>query len=347
MEGMDFNTSRISLSQFPFLEVDLMLTTWPPQLPLLSELSWALKGIIDNSHLRRLLNANNCTLPVIIILFHVLCLPSLCQHPQFTLPRQPSRIYMGHGLMGYLCSAQDPPHSPMLDSTSLPSLLSMLRNNNGPTRQLCIFQLNCNASNHTQFIMINSLNPNDWDVIAIQEPYIDFKGVTWAMPAWWVVYPSKHYNTPAEMRSIMLISKYLATNCWEILSVGSSDISAIHFSADFGQVHLFNIYNDCTHSCTLQHLEQYLLASPPTLIYLNAKCSDIWPGNFNRHDLMWESPDNAQLFTLANFDVAEILINLLVDFGVNTALEPGVPTLEHMVTKNLHRVDNFFFARTN
>ena len=56
--------------------------------------------------------------------------------------------------------------------------------------QLHIYQLNCNTSNDAQLIMLNSRNPNDWDIIALQEPYIDFNGVTQATPPWWVIYPS-------------------------------------------------------------------------------------------------------------------------------------------------------------
>jgi len=48
------------------------------------------------------------------------------------------------------------------------------------------------------------------------------------------------------------------------------------------------------------------------------------------------------LFTTANLDEAEILINMLADFGMDIALEPGIPILKHLVTKNLHHVDHIF-----
>jgi len=50
--------------------------------------------------------------------------------------------------------------------------------------QLRIYQLNCNASNDAQLIMLNSLNLNAWDIVAIQEPYIAFNHVTRATPYW-------------------------------------------------------------------------------------------------------------------------------------------------------------------
>lgn len=36
------------------------------------------------------------------------------------------------------------------------------------------------------------------------------------------------------------------------------------------------------------------------------------------------------------------MINLLADFSMDIVLEPGIPTLEHTVTKNLHHIDHVF-----
>jgi endonuclease/exonuclease/phosphatase family metal-dependent hydrolase len=193
--------------------------------------------------------------------------------------------------------------------------------------------------------MLNSLNPNDWDIIALQEPYINFNGVTCATPPWRVAYPSRHYSFPGETRLVMLLNKKLATNFWEALPTNSSDITAIRLLSDFGQVRIFNIYNDCTHSRTLECLEHYLLTSPAVPVAEDILQHDIWVGDFNRHDPMWESPDNPQLFTTANIDAAEILINILANFAMNMVLEPGIPTLEHMVTKNLHQVNHIFCSQ--
>jgi endonuclease/exonuclease/phosphatase family metal-dependent hydrolase len=206
--------------------------------------------------------------------------------------------------------------------------------------QLCLYQLNCNTSNDAQLIILNSLNPNNWDIIALQELYIDFNGVTQATHPWRVVYPLQHYQFPKETQSAMLINKHLATNCWESLLLDSSDITAICLLCNFSKLHIFNIYNDCTHSCTLTCLEQFLLASAAAPTTPHEWISDIWLGDFNRHNPLWECLDNSQLFSTANLDAAEILIDLSADFGMNIILNPGVPTLKHMVTKNLHWVRN-------
>jgi len=66
-----------------------------------------------------------------------------------------------------------------------------------------------------------------------------------------------------ETRSIILINKHLATNHWESLAIDSSDITAVHLTGEFEEVHIVNIYNNCTHSRMLECLEQFLL-TPPT-----------------------------------------------------------------------------------
>jgi hypothetical protein len=57
----------------------------------------------------------------------------------------------------------------MADNINLPS---------SQLKKLRIYQLNCNASYDCQLIMLNSLSPQDWDLIMIQEPYIAFNDVT-------------------------------------------------------------------------------------------------------------------------------------------------------------------------
>jgi len=121
--------------------------------------------------------------------------------------------------------------------------------------------------------------------------------------------------------------------------IDSLDITAIRIAGEFGHIRIFNIYNDCKHSRVLQCLEQFLLVPSHTPA---VHSGDIWIGDFNRHDPMWEHPDNAQLFTRANIDAADYLIDLLADFGMDIVLELGIPTLEHLVSKALHCVDHIF-----
>lgn len=126
---------------------------------------------------------------------------------------------------------------------------------------LRIYQINCNKSNTAQSHIIN-LSPADWDIIAIQEPYIDFQNLSRTTTLWRIVYPYNH-STTATSRTILLISKSLSTDSWEAIPVSSPDITAVQISGEFGKLRLFNVYNACEHSKTLDKLDEYLSQANP------------------------------------------------------------------------------------
>lgn len=199
--------------------------------------------------------------------------------------------------------------------------------------QLRIYQINVNRSPHAQADIIH-LSPKDWDIICIQEPYFDWQGLSRVTNGWTTVYPYKHKNG-VKSRSIMLISSLISTDAWESLPVDSTDITAVQLICDFGRIRIFNLYNACDHSKTTDALAKYLSESA-VAADTSISVYDIWAGDFNRHDPMWEDPKYKQLFTRRHLDDAEVLINLLADYGMDMALPPGIPTLEHMVSKELH-----------
>lgn len=121
----------------------------------------------------------------------------------------------------------------------------------------------------------------------------------------------------------------------------SPDITAIQLSGGFGRLRLFNIYNACEHSKTLDKLDEYLSSTNPDAND-SSPTYDMWIGDFNRHDPMWEDPAHQHLFTRRHLNDADILISLLADYGMDLVLPPGLPTLEHMRTKARHRVDQVF-----
>ncbi|KAI9064185.1 hypothetical protein FKP32DRAFT_1551169, partial [Trametes sanguinea] len=82
----------------------------------------------------------------------------------------------------------------------------------------------------------------DFDILAIQEPYIDFLGRTRATHHWYVVYPTAHYDSAGRTRSVLLVNKRLSTNAWSPISLPSSDVSAISILSGGSRIHLFNLY---------------------------------------------------------------------------------------------------------
>ncbi|KAI9062356.1 hypothetical protein FKP32DRAFT_1532383, partial [Trametes sanguinea] len=84
----------------------------------------------------------------------------------------------------------------------------------------------------------------DYDVIALQEPYLDRLSLTRSTPHWRVVYPTVHRADPTRRsRAVLLVSKKLSTNIWNPVAVPHPDICAITIRAeDAAPLHLFNLY---------------------------------------------------------------------------------------------------------
>ena len=100
--------------------------------------------------------------------------------------------------------------------------------------------------------MLNSADPASWDLLALQEPWIDTYGNTRGSTYFRVAYPATFYDNPnSTFRSIILINSNLSTDSYETLDVPSNDITAIRIRTEQGYVSIFNIYNDCTHNDTL------------------------------------------------------------------------------------------------
>jgi hypothetical protein len=128
-----------------------------------------------------------------------------------------------------------------------------------PKRRLRIWQQNMNRSLEAQLDFLHSLKPSHYNMAAIQEPYIDFLGNSRATPHWIRVYPPKHHEDPKATRSIILVNKTLiSTNAWTQLPVDSPDITAISIDSSIGTLHLYNIYNNGSHSGNLRTLEMHL-----------------------------------------------------------------------------------------
>jgi Endonuclease-reverse transcriptase len=209
-------------------------------------------------------------------------------------------------------------------------------------RQLQIWQQNTNRSLEAQLDLLHSLTPTDFDIATIQEPHVDFLGNSRATPHWISTYPSNHCDNPKATRSLILVNKTLvSTNAWTQIPIDSLDITALRLESNLGTIYFYNIYNDSTHSRNLQTLETHL-RSLKRDTPVNGESHMIWLGNFNRHHPLWDEERNAHLFTSANLDAAQPLLNLLAAHDMKMALPKDIPTLEAMKMKNYTRPDNVF-----
>ena len=139
-----------------------------------------------------------------------------------------------------------------------------------------------------QYDLINSLIHNEWDIILLQEPYIDTLGSTRANHHWRVIYPSDHLANTTPKRSVILVNTKLDTNSWsQVLLSNTNDITIIQIKHPQGKVTIFNIYNDCNHSNSMTMVDKLLRNGNNTILWFPTN-SLLWCGDFNRHHPMWE-----------------------------------------------------------
>lgn len=130
--------------------------------------------------------------------------------------------------------------------------------------------------------MLSRCAPDKYDIVAIQEPYIDFLRNARAGLHWYSIYPKTHY-TDADKHtcSMILVNKRIATEAWERLEIDSPDMTGIKLKAQTSVVQLFNIYCDCNHSDSITAIDRYLDDQRRTNRNRTHKIHTIWLGDFN------------------------------------------------------------------
>src|ERR1700690_4371177 len=150
--------------------------------------------------------------------------------------------------------------------------------------RLRIWQQNLNKSAKAQWDLINSLVHKDWDVLLLQEPYIDSYNNTKATNNWRVVYPSSHLADDSKVRSVILVNTKLDTNHWRQVNLeGNNDLTAVQFHGPYGRVSLFNVYNDCGHSRATTDLHRFINDNRRAICHDDEDDHVLWCGDFNRH----------------------------------------------------------------
>jgi hypothetical protein len=162
-----------------------------------------------------------------------------------------------------------------------------------PTIPLKIYQQNVMKTKTAAMHLINRGLHTAFDIIALQEPYLDSIANTRANFHWHVIYPTSKFEDSSRVRSVILVNKRLQTNNWDQIPLDNNDVTAIKIRGTFGSIDIFNIYNDCTHSNTVLFFHEYF----ETTHRRRPNNYMIWLGNFNRHHAMWELPTNSHMCT--------------------------------------------------
>jgi endonuclease/exonuclease/phosphatase family metal-dependent hydrolase len=202
---------------------------------------------------------------------------------------------------------------------------------------LRIWQQNVNCSHSAQDEILRIANPEHWDIIMIQEPYLTHLDLAPISSCWHAVYPTKHLDSDFRSRSLTLISTKISTNEWSKIPFLSRDVTCIELTTSLGQIRVYNIYNDLKSDETLELVHEALLQTP-------RHTNTLLAGDFNRHHPMWDEPRNQHLFTESGLEAAQNLIELIDRFDLSMILPAEIPTLELSSNKNLSRPDNVFLS---
>ena len=113
--------------------------------------------------------------------------------------------------------------------------------------------------------LINSNFHNNYDLLILQELFINMLGSMKATSCWRVVYPSSRRVGSLLLQAVMLINTEINTNHWlQICISDTRDMVAVQFTRDFGQLTIHNIYNNCNKSKTIAWLGAHLASLPLT-----------------------------------------------------------------------------------
>ena len=147
-------------------------------------------------------------------------------------------------------------------------------------------------SRYAHQYILNTANPADWDILAIQEPWLDAFNNARGFHHWRILYPPTHLHDDSQCtRSIILINSNISTDAYSQIPVPCPDITAVRFHGEHGTLSLLNVYNDCSHNDSFTELSRHLLANQPPSTPSPVDPM-IWLGDFNRHHPLWESADN-------------------------------------------------------
>jgi len=231
-------------------------------------------------------------------------------------------------------------------------------NDNLNRSDLKIWQQNLCKSPNVWEHLLKNLNPDMYDLACIQEPFLNAVNLanTSNLNRFWdIIYPTDHHSQLERSQTLLLVNKRLSKNHWQTIPLHSPNVIAIEITGTFGKVHIYNIYNQCENENTVRFLERHMHTEhnvrnnqvlPTDGGNQGTHEHIIWLGDFNRHHPMWEPINNTHLFTAANLDAANNLINLVNMYNLVQVLPPGLATLEASNTKNLTRPDNVFCSES-
>ena len=191
----------------------------------------------------------------------------------------------------------------------------------------------------------NILITHNIDIIALQEPAVNHFNFSIASKDQISIYPSMHSTLPDKTRMLTLICAAICTDLWEQINFPSGIITVVKIKGEWGNLTLYNIYNEGKSDKTLMVLKLFHSTRHNTVNHANMDMDHtMWVGDFNQHHPHWDDLHNMRLFTVEALKDAESLIETLVMLGLKMALPSSIPTHLHNITKRWSRLDQVFIS---
>jgi exonuclease III len=183
----------------------------------------------------------------------------------------------------------------------------------GPT--LSILQLNCGNANHSLHRgLLDSLNPEEFPILAIQEPYFNQHTKTTYCPRAYHLL----YQPEEKTRVCFFVNKAMALDSWEHKHL-SLDASLLLIKTSAGPIAITNIYNPRQKGQpTLSCREEVIQATE------NNSAHQILLGDLNLHHPQWGGP-----YVHAEAP-AEELLEITAAGGLRVATPTGAITWQRM-----------------
>lgn len=240
--------------------------------------------------------------------------------------------------------------------------------------EIKIWQLNVNRSKTAQEEMLATPDINNYDIIALQEPFFySHVKLTKADHKWTVIYPSSWMNNDSRVRSVLLINCRISDEALASISFTSNNVTGIQLQTDIGLIRIVNLYVGQNNNNSLEALENHLISSRrgcytrvertkggrqrivdeeddlermqrlgSSVTTINEEVLYIWLGDLNCHHPLWDEERNRHLFSAANLEKSQKLLDLLASHNMRMILPKDIPTLEAKNSKNTTRPDNIF-----
>ncbi|KAJ7347957.1 hypothetical protein DFH08DRAFT_618962, partial [Mycena albidolilacea] len=113
---------------------------------------------------------------------------------------------------------------------------------------LHIWGQNLNKSLIAQNNFYHSLDANIYDLALLQEPHLDFRGLSRVERSFIPVYPKLHAAQQKTTRSTIWVNTHIPSSNWQAIQMASPDITAVDLWGDFGTLRIVNLYIDCEHN---------------------------------------------------------------------------------------------------